>query len=231
MPTRRVQFTGGECYHLYNRGTERREVFIRQGDYQRFLYLLFACNDRQPLHNTHRAQFLGAAGVQRERRSYIDLLCFCLMPNHFHLLVRQREDDGGVAHFMQKLGTAYTMYFNTKYERTGALFQGTYKATHVSTDEYLLPLSRYIHLNPLDLFESDWKEQGIARPQAARAFIVEYLWSSYADYVSLPRYPSLLTTDLLQQVFRIPQAYQAYVESWSAAALGTISRLTLERVS
>lgn len=229
---RRVQFADGECYHIYNRGVEKRNIFGARGDYERFLYVLFACNDHRPLVNTYRA-FRGLVSIGTEgderRDPYVDILCFGLMPNHFHLLLRQRC-AGGVSAFLQKFGTAYTMYFNTKYERDGALFQGSYKAIHVPCDEYLLPLSRYIHLNPLDLVQPAWRERGIRDPKNIHLFLVEYPWSSYADYVGEVRYPFLVDTTLLRGIFPAPGEYAAYVEDWRGKEFRKVAGVVLEHV-
>lgn len=226
---RRVQFAGGECYHVYNRGVEQRTTFLTEADYRRFFYDLFVCNDRRPAPNVVRpARDTLEQNLKRVRELLVDILCVCLMPNHFHLLLRQRADGDGVPLFMQKLGTAFTMYFNAKYERSGVLFQGTYKALHVPRDEYLLPLSRYIHLNPLELIEPAWKERGIRDPKRAHAFLVDYPWSSYGDYAGKPRCSSLLDTSLLRSMFRSESDYVGYVERWPVAALRRLTPYTLE---
>lgn len=226
---RRTQFAAGEYYHVYNRGVEKREIFSQRTDYERFLFCLYACNDRRPLLNSQfHYRGLASIGVRaKERVPLADILCLCLMPNHYHLLLRQRGDDG-ITKFLQKVGTAYTMYFNTKYARSGYLFQGPYQAIRVPDDQYFLPLTRYIHLNPLELTQPHWKERGVRQPKQARRFILEYPWSSYSDYVDQPRYPSLLSTTLIRRIFRTPQEYTRYVESWRRHDLRSIEALTIE---
>lgn len=234
VATRRVQFGAGECYHVYNRGVEKRDVFLTQGDYERFLYALFVCNDRRPITNTFHG-YRGLTSIRwemRERRdSLVDILCFCLMPNHFHLLIRQRHDDAGVPLFMQKVGTAYTMYFNAKYERAGGLFQGTYKVKRVAQDEYLLPLSRYIHLNPLDLAAPEWRESGLPGHSIAHKHLLLYPWSSYPEYVGFPRYPFLVDASIVRTFFPMGQNYAAYVSGWTRQEFARVSGLALEHES
>lgn len=220
----RVPLADGEYYHIYNRGVEKRTVFTARADYERFLFDLYALNDRHPFFNS-QYHYRGSTSIERlatrartlgerqQRVTLVDLVCFCLMPNHYHLLLRQRGDDG-VSLFMQKLGTAYTMYFNEKYQRSGALFQGRYKAIHVPRDRYFLPLSRYIHLNPLDTIEPRWKRMGIKSIPRARHFLLTYPWSSYADYVGNPQFPFLLDTELIRGIFGSPARYQSYVEAY-----------------
>ncbi len=216
----------GEYYHVYNRGVEKRVIFTTRKDYERFLFTLFACNDRRS-HLNFRHQYRGLTSVrevekvlaqQGGRDLLVDILCFCLMPNHFHLLLKQRGDDG-ISIFMQKVGTAYTMYFNTKYSRTGGLFAGTYKAVHAARDRYFLHLSRYIHLNPADFVDPDWRERGLRNAEKVEQFLVRYPWSSYADYVDGERYAFLLNTQLLQGLFRNPGEYADFVKGWRRGAM------------
>jgi putative transposase len=103
------------------------------------------------------------------------------MPNHFHILIREKVENG-LSIFMGKLSTAYAMYFNTKYERKGILFEGRFSAKHIDTDEYLNWVFSYIHLNPVKLIDSNWKEDGVSDPTKAESFMQNYRYSSYYDY-------------------------------------------------
>ncbi len=129
-------------YHVYNRGVEKREIFIDDRDYRMFLYFL-----KYYLEPPHPDD------ISQRRRSLfnqVQLLAFCLMPNHFHLLVKQQSADS-ITKLLRAISTSYVGYFNRRYKRIGGLFQGKYKAALVESDEYLLHLSRYIHLNPQGL--------------------------------------------------------------------------------
>ena len=106
---------------------------------------------------------------------------YCLMPNHFHFLVREIV-DGGISKFMGKLLTSYSSYFNKRHGRTGRLFEGTFKAEHVFYDGYLKYLFSYIHLNPIKLIQKDWKEKGIRNKSAAVKYLNNYQYSSYIEY-------------------------------------------------
>lgn len=217
-----------EYYHVYNRGVEQRDIFLEPRDYERFIFYLFACNDLHPLLNS-KFHYRGLASLRRwkPRTSLVDLLCFCLMPNHFHLLIRQIRAHG-IALFLQKLGTAYAMYFNVKYTHSGRLFQGPYQSIHVARDEYFFPLTRYIHLNPLDLLQPQWKERGLRDRRRAHDFLSTYQWSSYPDYLRSERFPGLLDTALIRKSFRGPADYAAYVERWTTRSLNPIRPLTIE---
>jgi REP element-mobilizing transposase RayT len=111
----------------------------------------------------------------------VHILSYSLMPNHFHLVVRQKEANG-VAIFMKKLATAYSMYFNTKYKHSGTLFQGRFKSSHVNTEEYFRYIFAYVHLNPLDVFQPGWKVEGINNTEHVKKFLAGYAYSSFLDY-------------------------------------------------
>src|SRR3989344_52802 len=161
MPLRKVVFIDCEYYHIYNRGNSKQTIFRDKDDYARFLGLLFACNSSEnfKIDNLGKKQSLynSIRGSQ-----IVNIGAFCLMPNHFHILITQTE-RGSISKFMQKLITAYVMYYNKKYKRSGGLFEGKFKAEHTDTDRYLKYLFSYIHLNPIKLIESKWKENGIKR--------------------------------------------------------------------
>lgn len=145
MPSRNVvkEFGAEQYFHVYNRGVEKRLIFLDDQDYTVFLGLLkkYLSGDNDST-NRHRFPTLG---------DKVELLAFCLMPNHFHLLLYQTsKDTDGITRLMRRLATGYVMYFNHKYKRVGGLFQGTYKASLIDRDDYLHHISRYIHLNPAE---------------------------------------------------------------------------------
>lgn len=146
-------------YHIYNRGVEKRAIFRDEHDYLCFVHDLYEFNDENYASNVHYwFKNMGSRNpyFNKERKPIVDILAWCLMPNHFHLLIRQRKDNG-IALFMRKLGSGYANFFNMKYKRVGPLFQGRYKIIMVDKDEYLLHLINYIHSNPVKLVEPHWK--------------------------------------------------------------------------
>ncbi|MBL7045182.1 MAG: transposase, partial [Parcubacteria group bacterium] len=181
---RKIPFSIGEYYHVYNRGTDKRVVFIEDRDYRRFIFLLYICNSVIPVRTDNLFQqgqpLLELFGVNRGD-TLVDIGAFCLMPNHFHLLLYEKT-EGGISIFMKKLLTAYVMYFNTKNERRGSLFEGPFKAKYVNSNSYLNWIFSYIHLNPVKLIQSDWKESGILDPVSTKNFVDNYKYSSYYDY-------------------------------------------------
>lgn len=149
MPSRNIikQYVEDGYYHIYNRGVEKREIFLDKQDCAVFLYYLKLY--LSPIEELQQLNFPGLRIlklIHLNLSQEIELLTFALMPNHIHLQIKQRASDGMVK-LMKRLITAYVMYFNKKYKRVGSLFQNRYKAALIETDEYFLHLSRYIHLN------------------------------------------------------------------------------------
>jgi len=174
----RKPFVNDEYYHIYNRGTDRRYIFNDVADYRRFVLALTEFNTKDPV--LLRARKNAVEVEPRQRIPLVEIVSWALLPNHYHLVIKQLE-DGGVAKFLQKLITGYTMYFNKRYERTGVLFQGRTKSVHIDNDAYLLQVCRYIHLNPLDLFVSGWKEKGITWEEA-KPFLYSYPWTNLKEF-------------------------------------------------
>ena len=189
----RSPFVVDEWYHCYNRGVDKRKIFEDVRDYERFLLGLFVGNSEIPVHisNLKSSRLQEALNDDSLERGdpLVEIGAYCLMPNHFHLLIRETT-EGGIAKFMQKLCTGYTMYFNTKYERTGALLSGTFKSKHVSDDRYLKHLVSYIHLNPAELFNPKWKI-GQENPHKIKKNLEEYRYSSLPDFFGQKRLESL----------------------------------------
>jgi len=177
---RDIVFSVFEYYHIYNRGVDKRDIFLDQDDYIRFQNLLFLCNSEK---SVVMKQIKKGEIFDFDRGNPTTSIgSYCLMPNHFHLLVKEIK-EGGISLFMKKVTTAYSMYFNKKYERSGALFEGNFKAVHASRDEYLKYLFSYIHLNPVKLIELNWKKEGIKNQDRAEQFLSKYKFSSYLDYI------------------------------------------------
>lgn len=186
--SRNYVFATGEYYHVYNRGTEKREVYIDDVDYLRFVELLYYANRVEPTHMQQIRKDTSNQGFTSIDRgeTLIEIGAWCLMPNHFHILVKEKV-EGGISKFMSKLTTGYTMYFNKRRERTGALFQGAFKAQHVTYDNHLKYLFSYIHLNPVKLIQSDWKLNGITDHDKILKFLKKYVYSSFLDYTDTKR--------------------------------------------
>ncbi len=195
------QYIHDGYYHLYNRGVEKRPIFLDDQDYRVFLKLfgLYLCESDPDEINFRPHKDLSGS---------LELVAYCLMPNHFHLLVIQ-HDEKGITDLMRCLTTKYAMYFNRRYKRVGGLFQGVYKAALVQQDEYLMHLSRYIHRNP-DQYNS---------PEL-------YPYSSYQHYLSDP--PEWLNPRPILELFADKSSYQDFVEFVDDDSLSAIDQLLLD---
>ena len=186
---RSAPFAVGEFYHVYNRGTDKRIIFENIYDQNRFRALLYVANGANAVdisrHFSEGRSFTEIMKVDRGD-ALVAIGAYCLMPNHFHLLIRETK-AGGISVFMKKLTTAYSMYFNKKHRRTGALFEGRFKAQHVDDDQYLRYLFAYIHLNPVKIADPHWKDHGIQDREHAKAHLRSYDGSSYLDYLGQER--------------------------------------------
>lgn len=212
---RRFDFSTGEFYHLYSRGVEHRTIFMDADDYLRFIVLLYVCNSEDEIHVSNFSKWKEFDFFSLPRgKQLVDIGAYCLMPNHFHLLIREISGDGASI-FMKKLLTAYSMYFNRKYHRTGALFEGIFKAQHVGDDEYLQYLFAYIHLNPIKLIDSKWKENGIQKKDEAEKYLNSYQYSSYLDYCEIDRREkAILNREEFPEYFATSVAFKDFVSWW-----------------
>lgn len=178
-------------YHVYNRGVEKRRIFEDREDYQMFLkYLELYLTPVNILTSKRPLPKLNI--LNHNLAEEVKLICFCLMPNHFHLLLRQETKDG-ITRLMRQISTAYSMYFNNRYGRLGPLFQGIYKAVKVENEDYLLHLSRYIHRNPLG--------RGVN--------LRDFQWSSYTYYI-LGNPPVWLHPELIMDYLKSANKFPSY---------------------
>lgn len=215
------KFVENQIYHLYNRGVEKRRVFLEDKDYLRFIHDLFEFNDVEPTlnlnyHFDRNSKSIGVElpYIRKPRKLLVEILAFCLMPNHYHLLVRQLVDNG-IVKFMQKLGTGYTNYFNEKNERVGSLFQGRFKAVLIKEEKHFIHLPYYINVvNPLELMESRFKDGKIKNLKKALKFLETFRWSSHLDYAGKKNFPSVTQRDFLLEIFGGPKNYEKTIEKW-----------------
>ena len=202
---RKQKLVSNEIYHVFNRGVEKRHTFMDGTDYLRFINNLALFNDKKAILNAK--YHIKEIRLTDGRKPLVDILAFCLMPNHFHLLLRQKEENG-ISKFMNKIGVGYTNYFNLKYERVGPLFQGAFKAVLINDESQFLYIPYYIHLNPLDLKIPNWKENGIDKPRIAIEFLNSYKWSSHRDYAGRSNFIGIINTRFLDEIFISSENYQ-----------------------
>ena len=186
MANREESLVEGEYYHIYNRGNTKQNIFNDDKDRDRFIKLLYLCNS---LKSVKFKEYI----VDRKINAWdfdkgeplVSIGAWVLMPNHFHIYVTSYKDsvvENPISLFVKKLCTAYSMYFNKKHKRTGKLFEGAFKSTHVDSDRYAKYIFSYIHLNPIKLIDPFWKDRGLQSVNNATEFLSKYHWSSYHDY-------------------------------------------------
>lgn len=216
MPIKRPQIITGEFYHIIKRGVEERDIFLDDEDRLRFINSLLVFNDKKPAPWGIRAfweqRSPNCLTDYRSENAMVEIHAFSLMSNHFHLLVRQIAENG-ITNFMRKLG-GYSYYFNKKYQRAGPLFQGRYKAVLIKNQDQLKNIFVYIHINPLEIIEFNWKEKGIKEPQKAIQFLEKYHWSSYPDFIGKKNFPNLIYKDFFFKVLGNEQGCKKELESW-----------------
>jgi len=203
----REQFATGEIYHVFNRGADKRQTFMDTSDYSRFVSGMYTFNDA---HSTHDLRLTTEV---RPREKLVEIMCYCLMPNHFHFMLRQVK-DGGITTFMRKLGTSYSMYFNKKYERSGVLFQGKFKSVYVNRDVYLQYLPHYIHLNPLELSLPNWQSKGAGDYKFSE--LIRYPWSSLPVILGRQLNDHIVDGDFIKTLY--PAGYEGALREWMSDA-------------
>ena len=223
-----------EIYHVYNRGVDKRTVFMSNREYLRAMHDLYDFNDLAS--STNHGFMLKIGGLDKapiatkRREPIVEIMAVALMPNHYHLLLRQLV-DGGISLFMKKFGGGYTNYFNILYERSGALFQGKFKAVHVNSDSQLYHIPNYIHLNPVELWYPGWKTDGLS-PQQVRDVLTKlekYRWSSYPDYIGLRNYPSVTNRDFISALYGGEAGYKRTIEEWlSTPSLEEVNDISID---
>ncbi len=209
---RRFDFEVDEFYHLYNRGTDKRKIFETPADYARFTALLYLCNSKVSIvfRDLSPKDFFS----MDRGETLVDIGVYCLMPNHFHILIREKLENGTSA-FMKKLLTSYSMYFNRKNNRTGGLFEGTYKARHADTDRYLKYLFSYIHLNPAKRVDTNWKTNIHIDRKKILDYINRYPHSSFLDYKGVKRKEgAILNTSAFPDYFENTHDLEQSIADW-----------------
>src|SRR3989344_263073 len=189
-----------EIYHALNRGVDGREIFKDDRDRMRFVHDLFDFNDQAPAPHMRSPGKIGGFVNTRIRKRLVHIHGWCLMKNHYHLILSERI-EGGLSLFLRKLNVGYANYFNERYSRIGTLFQGRTKKILMEHQAHFLYILHYVHLNPLDYLSGaqKWRERSKSSIKTARGaleYLNTYRWSSYLDYIGQTNFPSILSTSL-----------------------------------
>jgi len=223
MPRKPREFEVGRIYHIVKRGVEGRDIFLKPQDYSRFIFGLEFCNTSD---STDLWELIGGSDPpmrerlrkireekrERKQNSLVDFLGFALMPNHFHLIIREII-LGGTSKFMQKLG-GYTTYFNKQYNRLGSLFQSRFKAVEVKDDIQLHTVFVYVHTNPVELWQPGWKDFSVKNPAEAIQKLKKYRLSSYNDYIGNSEFPHAINREFFLNFFGGENKCKQAVEDW-----------------
>jgi putative transposase len=252
MPYRKEQFVAGEFYHIVVKGIDENVIFKDIDDHYRGIFSIYEFNNAKTVEIRERRrnrlkvkeqikkankefqnvlkEARGGPTSADSRLKLVEVLAFCIMPNHLHLLLRQLHDNG-ITKFMVKLGTGYGGYFNRKYGRQGHIFQRQFTAVHIKDEEQLKVVFVYIHTNPVSLIEPNWKEVGIKDPKKAIKFVKNYKWSSYPDYIGKKNFPSVTDRELILKIMGGEEGCKNFVESWIKykGKIREYANLSLER--
>ncbi len=219
-------------YHVLNRGVDKRKIFMNDKDYFRFIHDLFEFNDEASVNNNlYKYNVIARRYIEntrKPRKLLVEILAFCLMPNHYHLLLKEKMENG-ISRFMKKLNMGYARYFNEKNERAGTLFEGRYKSIKIENQAHFIHLPYYIHLNPLDLFAPEWRTGELKDYKGSVKFLESYLWSRHLDYLGEKNFPSLTSRDFLLEIFGGEKGYQKKLNGYlKDLNLARVNGITLE---
>lgn len=224
MPARFTPLVTDQYYHIFNRGVNKQPIFEGVKDYKRAMEILefysyipkLRYSKFLLLSQEDRGRFMD--NLHQENDKLVDIVCFCLMPNHLHLLLCQKKANG-ISKFMANLQNSYTRYFNTKHERIGPLMQGQFKAVLIEDDDQLLHVSRYIHLNPYSSF--------IVKDLAG---LEKYPWSSLPEYLGIES-TQICNKQIMLSHFRSAKDYKQFVfdQADYQRKLEKIKHLVLEK--
>ena len=221
MPYRKEQFANDEIYHIILRGLDDNLIFRDINDYYRGIFSIYEFNNahrieirkRREERKREKASGVPDSAIVDKREKLAEVLAFCFMPNHIHLLLKQLR-DGGIVKFMNKIGSGYAGYFNRKYKRKGYVFQNRFRSIHIKNDDQFTIIFNYIHSNPVSLIEPGWKENGIKNPDKAIKFLKKYKWSSYKDYAGENNFPSVTERKFMSEFMGGIKGCKEMVKNW-----------------
>ena len=232
---RKEKFAPDEYYHVYNRTLFNTPAFKDVKNCDRLAQAFLLANSTrstqafQFLRNNQNATIKDAFKIAKDGDRVVDVICYVIMPDHYHILLKEKI-EGGITSFMHKCNISVAKYINTKTERRGPLFESLFKSKHIATNDYLLHLSLYIHLNPLDfLFGKQWREHKIKNWNQIKNKLINYPYSSLKNFLNINHEDKIISeTEIITGQFKDVKEYESYLREWSEETLDIINDFTID---
>lgn len=219
---RKEKFVPGEYYHIYSRTIFNTPEFRNSKNTERLEQAFLISNSTrstetyQFLRNNEKATIKDVAEILARGEKLIDILCYAIMPDHYHMLIYEKQENG-ITKFIRSCNTSIAKYINIKNDRRGPFFESRFKSKHINSNAYLLHLSLYIHLNPLDfLISKEWRNHKLKNWDSIKNNLVNYKWSSLDSYLdNNHKNPIISNTEIIKEQFANEKDYENYLRNWS----------------
>ncbi|MFH1968057.1 MAG: transposase [bacterium] len=232
---RKEKFAPGEYYHIYNRTILNTPLFKDKSNCNKLIQAFLLANSTKAseaflfLKNNKNASIEDALEIINNGKKLVDVVCYAIMPDHYHLLLREKL-GGGITSFIHRCNISVAKYINTKTDRRGPLFESLFKSKHISTNNYLLHLSLYIHLNPLDfLMGKQWRKHKIKNWNQIKNNFIDYPYSSLKTFLNKNYYDKIVSgTEIIKGQFKNEKEYESFLQEWSEENFDSINDLVID---
>lgn len=231
---RRDKFVPDNYYHIYNRTIFKMPEFKNNRNCERLSQAFLLANWTEStrafqfLRNHKDATIEDAFKIAEKGERLVDILCYVIMPDHYHLLLRERK-EGGISQFVRKCDISIAKYINISNERKGTIFESRFQSKYIDTNEYLLHLSLYIHLNPLDfIFGKNWRSHGLKNWQVQKKKLLNYPWSSLNFFLNNQENKIISGTEIILDQFINSKEYDTFLREWSEESLDIINKCVID---
>lgn len=232
---RKEKFAPGEYYHIYNRTIFNTPLFKDKSNCNKLIQAFLLANSTKAseaflfLRNNKNASIEDALEITKNGKKLADVICYAIMPDHYHLLLREKL-EGGITSFIHRCNISVAKYINTKMDRRGPLFESLFRSKHIATNNYLLHLSLYIHLNPLDfLVGKQWRKHGLQNWNQIRNKLVNYHYSSIKSFLSKNCNDKIISgTEIIKGQFKNKKEYESFLREWSEETFDSINDLIID---
>lgn len=232
---RKEKFIPGEYYHIYNRTLFNHPEFTYYKNSERLKRAFLLANST---HSSRAFQFLrdnknttieDALEIAMRGEKLVDVLCYTIMPDHYHLLLKERQEKG-ISNFIHKCNISVAKYIKIKNNRSGPLFGSLFRSKHITTNDYLLHLSLYIHLNPLDfLIGKQWREHRIRNWDQIKNKLINYPYSSLKKFLDVNHEDKIISgKGIITDQFKNTNEYELFLRNWSEESLDSVSNFIID---